>query len=72
MKKSMQTNQKIEMGLIIREDNIFSKIKRFWNIVLYKEEISFIEKIQKYVINNKPKGKIIIPKIIEKEIKLKK
>ncbi len=72
MKKSMEINQKMEMGLIVRDKNIFSRMKRFWNIVCYKEELNFLQKIEKYVLKNKPKGKIIIPETINKEIKLNK
>ena len=68
MKKSMQVNHKIETGLIVRKETVFSKMKRIWNILLYKEEANFFQKIEKYMLKNrKPKGKIIIPQEIQKE-----
>ena len=68
MKKSMQGKQKIETGLIVRKETVFSKMKRIWNILLYKEEANFFQKIEKYMLKNrKPKGKIIIPQEIQKE-----
>ena len=68
MKKSMQGNHKIETGLIVRKETVFSKMKRIWNILLYKEEANFFQKIEKYMLKNrKPKGKIIIPQEIQNE-----
>ena len=68
MKKSMQGNHKIETGLIVRKETVFSKMKRIWNILLYKEEANFFQKIEKYMLKNrKTKGKIIIPQEIQKE-----
>lgn len=67
MKESIQGDHKIETGLIVRKETVFSKMKRLWNILLYKEEANFFQKIEKYVLkNNKPKGKIIIPQEIQK------
>lgn len=67
MKESIQGDHKIETGLIVRKETVFSKMKRLWNILLYKEEANFFQKIEKYVLkNNKPKGKIIIPQEIKK------
>ena len=64
----MQGKQKIETGLIVRKETVFSKMKRIWNILLYKEEANFFQKIEKYMLKNrKPKGKIIIPQEIQKE-----
>lgn len=68
MKKSMQGNHKIETGLIVRKETVFSKMKRIWNILLYKEEANFFQKVEKYMLKNrKPKGEIIIPQEIQKE-----
>lgn len=66
MKRSLQTDQKIETGLIVRKETIFAKAKRLWNILLYKEERNFFQKIEKYIIKNKPKEKVIIPQAITK------
>ena len=64
----MQGNHKIETGLIVRKETVFSKMKRIWNILLYKEEANFFQKVEKYMLKNrKPKGEIIIPQEIQKE-----
>ena len=63
MISSMQTNKKIETGLIVRKDNIFSKMQRIWNTIFFKEEISMLKKIEKYLIKPQKKIKnVIIPK----------
>ena len=63
MISSMQVNEKIETGLIIRKDNVFSKIQRIWDTIFFKEEISILKKIEKYLIKPQKQMKnIIIPK----------
>lgn len=69
MKKSIQTDKKIETGLIIRKETIFAKVKRIWNILLYKEERNFFQKIEKYLIKNKAPKNIIIPQAISQQAK---
>ncbi len=62
MKNEVKTNKKVEEGLIIRKNNIFSKFKRLWNIIFFKEEANFFQKFEKYVIKNrKIKKEIIVP-----------
>ena len=65
MISSMQTSKKIETGLIIRKDNIFSKMQRIWNTIFFKEEICMLKKIEKYLLKPQRQIKnIIIPKNI--------
>lgn len=64
---SLKTNKRVETGLIIRKETVFSKMQRIWNTIFFKEEISILQKIEKYLLkSNKPNGKIIIPKEINK------
>ncbi len=65
MISSMQAGKKIETGLIIRKENVFSKIQRIWDTIFFKEEISILKKIEKYLIKPQKQMKnIIIPKQI--------
>lgn len=64
MISSMQTSKKVETGLIIRKDTIFSKMQRIWNTIFFKEELSMLKKIDKYLIKPQKRIKnIIIPTI---------
>lgn len=67
MRTSLQTNKKVETGLILRKDTMLSKVQRFLNTILYKEEISILQKIEKYLIKtHRPIGNVVIPKEIHK------
>ena len=65
MISSLQVNKKVETGLIIRKDTVFSKMQRIWNTIFFKEEISMLKKIEKYLLRPQKQMKnVIIPKQI--------
>ena len=65
MISSIKTKKTLETGLIIRRDNFFSKMQRIWDTIFFKEEISILKKIEKYLIAPQKQMKnIIIPKQI--------
>ncbi len=61
-------SRKIETGLIVIKEDVFTKIKKNIFAILFKEEtrlLNMLEEIQRP--RNKIEGKIIIPKEIKRK-----
>lgn len=58
--------KKIENGLIVVKEDLFTKIRRNLFVIFFKEEAEIYEKIRKLEQpRNRINGKIIIPKEIK-------
>ena len=58
--------KKLETGLIVSKNNLYTKIKRFFFTIFFQKEAKALKKIEKLQNSKKHSQKIIIPEDIEK------